>query len=84
MIASLREQGQRNTPLLRTLSYNIVKYNMKLNINQCSTLLYSMAVLNFPDKVIFLYIFTHICEYISILCDINYLYVVLIMMMNIY
>ncbi|XP_014479961.1 PREDICTED: protein TBRG4 [Dinoponera quadriceps] len=52
MIASLREQGKRNTPLLRMLSYNIVKYNMKLNVKQCATLLYSMAILNFPDKVL--------------------------------
>jgi hypothetical protein len=51
LMASLREQGKRNTPLLRMLSYNIVKYNMKLNLKQCTTLLYSMAVLSFPDKV---------------------------------
>jgi len=51
LMASLREQGKRNTPLLRMLSYNIVKYNMKLNLKQCATLLYSMAILNFPDKV---------------------------------
>lgn len=51
VIASLGEQGKRNTPLLRMLSYNIVKYNVKLNLKQCATLLYNMAVLNFPDKV---------------------------------
>ncbi|XP_032679093.1 FAST kinase domain-containing protein 4 [Odontomachus brunneus] len=52
MIASLSEQGKRNTPLLRLLSYNIIKYNMKLNVKQCATLLYSMAVLNFLDKAL--------------------------------
>ncbi|RLU19453.1 hypothetical protein DMN91_008010 [Ooceraea biroi] len=52
VMASLRDQGKRNTPLLRMLSYNIVKYNMKLNLKQCASLLYSMAVLNFPDKVL--------------------------------
>ncbi|KAL6260606.1 hypothetical protein P5V15_008126 [Pogonomyrmex californicus] len=52
VIASLREQGKRNTPLLKMLSYNIVKYNIALDIKQCATLLYSMAVLNFPDKVL--------------------------------
>lgn len=52
VIASLREQGKRNTPLLKMLSYNIVKYNIALDLKQCATLLYSMAVLNFPDKVL--------------------------------
>ncbi|XP_067215515.1 FAST kinase domain-containing protein 4 [Linepithema humile] len=52
VIATLREQGKRNTPLLRMLSYNIVKYNVTLNLKQCATLLYSMAVLSFPDKVL--------------------------------
>lgn len=52
VIASLREQGKRHTPLLRILSYNIVKYNTALTMKQSATLLYSMAVLNFPDKVL--------------------------------
>lgn len=52
VIASLREQGKRNTPLLKMLSYNIVKYNTALDVKQCATLLYSMAVLNFPDKIL--------------------------------
>ncbi|KYN20953.1 Protein TBRG4 [Trachymyrmex cornetzi] len=52
VITSLREQRDRNTPLLKMLSYNIVKYNIALNLNQCATLLYSMAILNFPDKVL--------------------------------
>lgn len=52
VIMSLREQGNRNTPLLRMLSYNIVKYNMTLNLKQCAILLYCMATLNFPDKVL--------------------------------
>lgn len=50
-MSSLREQGNRNLSLLRMLSYNIVKYNNALNLKQCATLLYSMAILNFPDKV---------------------------------
>ncbi|KAG5317729.1 FAKD4 protein, partial [Pseudoatta argentina] len=49
VITTLREQRDRNTPLLKMLSYNIVKYNVTLTLNQCATLLYSMAVLNFPD-----------------------------------
>lgn len=56
VIASLREQGNRHTPLLRMLSYNIVKYNITLTMKQSATLLYSMAVLNFPDKV-YIYLF---------------------------
>ncbi|KYQ57603.1 Protein TBRG4 [Trachymyrmex zeteki] len=52
VITSLREQRDRNTPLLKMLSYNIVKYNIALDLNQCATLLYSMAILNFPDKVL--------------------------------
>jgi len=51
VIASLREQRKRNTPLLKMLSYNIVKYNIALDLKQCATLLYSMAILNFADKV---------------------------------
>lgn len=51
VIASLREQGKRDIPLLKMLSYNIVKYNVALNLKQCATLLYSMAVLKFPEKV---------------------------------
>lgn len=38
-----------------------MKYNMKLNVGQCATLLYSMAILNFPDKVC---IHTCVCVYI--------------------
>ncbi|XP_012061877.1 PREDICTED: protein TBRG4, partial [Atta cephalotes] len=52
VITSLREKKDRNTPLLKMLSYNIVKYNIALNLNQCATLLYSMVILNFPDKVL--------------------------------
>ncbi|KAL6422068.1 hypothetical protein ACFW04_010850 [Cataglyphis niger] len=52
VIESLREQGKRHTPLLRMLSYNIVKYNLTLTMQQSANLLYSMAVLNFPDKVL--------------------------------
>lgn len=55
-MAALREQGKRHTPLLRMLSYNIVKYNITLNMKQSATLLYSMAILNFPDKV-YIYIY---------------------------
>lgn len=60
VITSLREQRDRNTPLLKMLSYNIVKYNIALDLNQCATLLYSMAILNFPDKVCI----SHLCGYI--------------------
>lgn len=52
VMAALREQGKRHTPLLRMLSYNIVKYNITLNMKQSATLLYSMAILNFPDKIL--------------------------------
>ncbi|XP_011873020.1 PREDICTED: protein TBRG4 [Vollenhovia emeryi] len=52
VIASLREQKKRNTPLLKMLSYNIVKYNTALDLKQCTSLLYSMAMLNFLDKVL--------------------------------
>ncbi|KAM0735946.1 FAST kinase domain-containing protein 4 [Formica fusca] len=52
VIESLREKGKRHTPLLRMLSYNIVKYNITLTMKQSANLLYSMAVLNFPDKIL--------------------------------
>ncbi|XP_012523455.1 FAST kinase domain-containing protein 4 [Monomorium pharaonis] len=52
VIASLREQEKRPASLLKMLSYNIAKYNSTLNLKQCSTLLYSMSLLNFPDKVL--------------------------------
>lgn len=56
VIASLGKKGNRHTPLLRMLSYNIVKYNTTLTMKQSATLLYSMAILNFPDKV-YIYLF---------------------------
>ncbi|XP_020278166.1 protein TBRG4 [Pseudomyrmex gracilis] len=62
VIAKLREQGKRHTPLLRLLSYNIVKYNVKLNLKQCASLLYSMAVLNFPDMILLGKIVTDLLE----------------------
>lgn len=52
VIASLGKKGNRHTPLLRMLSYNIVKYNTILTMKQSATLLYSMAILNFPDKIL--------------------------------
>ncbi|EGI57960.1 PREDICTED: protein TBRG4 [Acromyrmex echinatior] len=64
VIASLREQRDRNTPLLKMLSYNIVKYNVTLTLNQCATLLYSMAILNFPDKVLLEKIASDLLKYI--------------------
>jgi len=70
LMASLREQGKRNTPLLRMLSYNIVKYNMKLNLKQCATLLYSMAILNFPDKVYILDILIY-AKYMQNICKVH-------------
>lgn len=69
VIASLREQGQRNTPLLKMLSYNIVKYNTTLDLKQCATLLYSMAVLNFPDKVLLEKITSDLLECIPESCN---------------
>ncbi|KAG5333875.1 FAKD4 protein, partial [Acromyrmex heyeri] len=64
VITTLREQRDRNTPLLKMLSYNIVKYNVTLTLNQCATLLYSMAVLNFPDKVLLEKIASDLLKYI--------------------
>lgn len=52
VMTALREQGKRHTPLLRMLSYNIVKYNITLSMKQSAALLYSMAILNFPDKIL--------------------------------
>lgn len=62
-MASLREQGERHTPLLRMLSYNIVKYNITLTMKQSSALLYSMAVLSFQDKVYISFIYSIISMY---------------------
>ncbi|XP_072765045.1 FAST kinase domain-containing protein 4 isoform X2 [Anoplolepis gracilipes] len=64
VFASLNEQRKRHTPLLRMLAYNIVKYNIRLTMKQSATLLYSMALLNFPDKVLLEKITSDLLEHI--------------------
>lgn len=50
VMQTLASKKRRSTTLLRSLSYNITCCKDTLNLKQCSDLLFSMCVLNFPDE----------------------------------
>lgn len=50
MISSLAEKKRRSIILLRALSFNITRSTSSLDLKQCGDILYSIAVLNFPDE----------------------------------
>lgn len=52
VMSSLAQKRRRSTPLLRSLAYNISSNSTILDLKQCADLLYSMAVLNFPDPML--------------------------------
>lgn len=52
VMSSLAQKKRRSTPLLRSLAYNISSKSTILDLKQCADLLYSMAVLNFPDSIL--------------------------------
>ncbi|KAF4518853.1 hypothetical protein B566_EDAN006704 [Ephemera danica] len=49
VMSTLAQKKRRSTPLLRALTYNLCRDTKQLNVKQSADLLYSMAVLNFPD-----------------------------------
>lgn len=49
-MSSLALKKRRSLSLLRSLSYNITKNSDQLNLKQSADVLYSMAILNFPDE----------------------------------
>lgn len=52
VMGTLASKKRRSTPLLRSLAYNITSNPTTLDLKQCSDLLYSMALLNFPDSIL--------------------------------
>lgn len=60
-MTTLSLKKRRSTLLLRTISFNITRSTHKLNVKQCSDLLYAMAILNFPDENLLARIANDIC-----------------------
>lgn len=52
VMSALAAKKRRSTPLLRSLAYHISSSSDCLNLKECADLLYSMAVLSFPDSVL--------------------------------
>lgn len=52
MLSTLGAKKKRSTSLMRSLAFNIGRCSDKLDIKQCSDILYALAVLNFPDEVL--------------------------------
>ncbi|KAI4482692.1 hypothetical protein M0804_008545 [Polistes exclamans] len=52
ILKTLSYTNDRNVPLLKTLTYNIAMYSKKLNTRMCGDILYSLAVLNYPEEVL--------------------------------
>lgn len=50
VLKKLSYTNDRNVPLLKTLTYNIAMYSEKLDTRMCGDILYSLAVLNYPDE----------------------------------
>ncbi|XP_014252550.1 FAST kinase domain-containing protein 4 [Cimex lectularius] len=52
VLSSLANKRRRSVPLLRSLAFNIERYPIKLDIKQASDVLYSLALLHYPDEVL--------------------------------
>lgn len=52
VMSTLAQRKRRSTPLLRSLSFNISSNAGKLDLKQSADLLFSTAVLNFPDPLL--------------------------------
>ncbi|XP_037025722.1 FAST kinase domain-containing protein 4 isoform X2 [Bradysia coprophila] len=52
VMSALAAKKRRSTPLLRSLAFHISSSSECLNLKECADLLYSMAVLSFPDSVL--------------------------------
>lgn len=66
VMSTLSLKRRRSIMLLRSLSYNITKHSDKLDLKQCADLLFSMAVLNFPDVNLLERVKLDICSNIEI------------------
>lgn len=58
---TLSVKKRRSTVLLRSLAFNITRMPHQLDIKESSDLLYSMAILNFPDENLLAKIANDIC-----------------------
>lgn len=52
ILKRLSYTNDRNISLLKALTVNITLYSDQLNIRMCGDILYSLAVLNYPEEVI--------------------------------
>lgn len=52
VFSSLARKKSRSIPVLKTLAYTISAYSGKLNLKECSDLLFSMVTLNFVDEML--------------------------------
>ncbi|KAL1132261.1 hypothetical protein AAG570_010218, partial [Ranatra chinensis] len=52
VLSSLAAKKRRSVQLLRSLAYNISSTNLKLNVKQSADILYSLAILNYPDEAL--------------------------------
>lgn len=52
VMSTLAQRKRRSTPLLRSLSFNISSNAGMLDLKQSADLLFSIAVLNFPDPLL--------------------------------
>ncbi|XP_046824937.1 FAST kinase domain-containing protein 4 [Vespa crabro] len=50
ILKKLSYTNNRNIPLLKALSLNIALYSDQLNIRMCGDILYSLAILNYPEE----------------------------------
>lgn len=60
-MSTLSQKKRRSTLLLRALAFNITRSSTKLDLKQSSDLLYSMAVLNFPEENLLTKIANDVC-----------------------
>lgn len=59
---TLSMRKRRSLLLLRTIAYNISGSSHELNLKEASDLLYTMALLNFPDENLLRKIANDICK----------------------
>lgn len=65
VMSTLALKKRRSLSLLRSLAFNITKNSEQLNLKQSGDILYSMAVLNFPDENLLNRVAADICDTVS-------------------